>query len=167
LARNSGFVPSFVGPSGSAAAQYGQVSMMGISTSAGPEAVEFLKFWLSDGYLDWLAVSPEGKFPMRRGTPENPTFYIEGWSTLETGVDRKAPLGDFYSQDVINAIAEGAANFARWGFAQGQGQLVGAVYQELTIPRYLADILNGALTAEDAAAEIQVEVLDLQAGLAE
>ncbi len=165
LARNSGFVPAFVGPSGTEPAQYGQVSMMGISTSAGPEAVEFVKFWLSDGYLDWLAVSPEGKFPMRRGTPENPTLYVEGWSTLETGVDRKAPLGDYYSQDVINAIAAGAADFARWGFAQGQGQLVSAVYQDLVVPRYISDILNGVLTAEEAAAEIQAEVVDIQAGL--
>ena len=37
LAKNSGFVPSFVGPSGTAPAQYGQVSLMGISTSAPPK----------------------------------------------------------------------------------------------------------------------------------
>src|SRR5690606_8441921 len=30
LARNSGFVPAFVGTSGESAAQYGQVSLMGI-----------------------------------------------------------------------------------------------------------------------------------------
>lgn len=167
LAKNSGFVPSFVGPSGSAPAQYGQVSMMGISTSAPPEAQEFVKFWLSDGYLDWLAVSPEGKFPMRRGTPENPTLYIEGWSTLPTGVDRKAPLGDFYSQVVINTIAEGAAGFDRWGFAQGQGLLVSGIYQELTVPRAIADILSGSLTPEEAAEEIQIEVEDIQASQAE
>lgn len=167
LARNSGFVPAFVGPSGSEPAQYGQVSMMGISTSAPPEAVEFVKFWLSDGYLDWLAVAPEGKFPMRRGTADNPTLYIEGWSTLPAGVDRKAPLGDFYSQDVINGIAEGATNFARWGFAQGQGQLVSGVYQELVIPVAIADILSGAITPEEAAAEIQTAVEEIQASQAE
>jgi multiple sugar transport system substrate-binding protein len=167
LAGVSGFVPSFVGPSGSAPAQYGQVSLMGISTSAPPEAVDFVKFWLSEGYLDWLAVAPEGKFPMRRGTPDNPTLYLEGWSTLPAGVDRKAPLGDFYSQDVINAIAEGATGFARWGLSQGQGQLVGGVYQELVVPVALADIINGSLTAEEAAAEIQTLVEEIQAAQAE
>lgn len=167
LAGVSGFVPSFVGPSGSAPAQYGQVSLMGISTSAPPEAVEFVKFWLSDGYLDWLAVAPEGKFPMRRGTPDNPTLYVEGWSTLPAGVDRKAPLGDFYSEEVINAIAQGATDFARWGLAQGQGQLVGGVYQELVIPVALADIINGGLSPEDAAAEIQTLVEEIQAAQAE
>lgn len=165
LARVSGFVPAFVGPSGSEPVQYGQVSMMGISTSAPAEAQEFVKFWLSEGYLDWLAVAVEGKFPMRRGTPDNPTLYMEGWSTLPTGVDRKAPLGDFYSQDVINLISEGATGFARWGFGEGQGELVGAVYQSLVVPRAIADILNGSLTPEEAAEEIQLEVEDLQAGL--
>lgn len=167
LARNSGFVPSFIGPNGTEPAQYGQVSMMGLSTSAPPEAVEFVKFWLSDGYLDWLAVAPEGKFPMRRGTAENPTLFVEGWSTLPAGVDRKAPLGDFYSQDVINGIAEGATNFARWGFAQGQGQLVSGVYQELPVPVAIADILSGAITPEEAAAEIQAQVEEIQASQAE
>ena len=166
LAKNSGFVPSFIGPNGSEPAQYGQVSLMGISTSAPEdEAVQFVEFWLSEGYLDWLAVSPEGKFPMRRGTPDNPTEYVEGWSTLQTGVDHKAPLGDFYSQDVINTIAEGANGFARWGLAQGQGQLVGAVYQDLTVPRAISNILNGAATPEEAAAQIQTDVQDLQASL--
>jgi len=167
LARNSGFVPAFTGPSGGEPVQYGQVSLMGISTSAPPEAQQFVQFWLSEGYLDWLAVAPEGKFPMRRGTPDNPTLYIEGWSTLPTGVDRRAPMGDFYSQDVINLIAEGATGFARWGLAQGQGQLVGGVYQELVVPVAIADILNGVLTPEEAAAEIQQQVVEIQASQAE
>ncbi len=167
LAKVSGFVPAFVGPSGKEPAQYGQVSLMGISTSAPPEAVDFVKFWLSDGYLDWLAVSPEGKFPMRRGTMENPTQFIEGWSTLPTGVDRKAPLGDFYTQDVINAIAEGATGFDRWGLAQGQGQLVGGIYQELVVPVVLSDIINGSLTPDEGAAEIQLRAEEIQAALAE
>lgn len=163
LARNSGFVPAFVGPSGSAPAQYGQVSLMGISTSAPPEAQQFVEFWLSEGYLDWLAVAPEGKFPMRRGTPDNPTLYLEGWATLPTGVDRRAPLGDFYSQEVINTIAEGATGFARWGLAQGQGRLVGGIYQDLVVPVALTDMINGGLSAEDAAAEIQAVAEEIQA----
>lgn len=167
LARNSGFVPSFVGPSGTTPAQYGQVSLMGISTSAPPEAQDFVRFWLSEGYLDWLAVAPEGKFPMRRGTPEDPTLFLRGWSTLPAGVDRKAPLGDFYSQEVIDTIAQGAAGFDRWGLAQGQGRLVGGVYQELVVPIVLADVINGSLTPEEAAEEIQTLVEEIQAAQAE
>lgn len=167
LTKVSGIVPTFVGPDGDQPAQYGQVSLMGISTNAPPEAMDFVKFWLSDGYLDWLSVSVEGKFPMRRGTPDNPNEYVEGWSKLPTGVDRKAPLGDFYSQEVIDTIVQGATSFDRWGFAQGQGQLVGGVYQELVVPQALSDIINGAVTPEEAAAEIQTRVEEIKAEQAE
>jgi multiple sugar transport system substrate-binding protein len=167
LTKVSGFVPAFTGPNGSKPAQYGQVSMMGISTKASAEAAEFVKFWLSDGYLDWLAVAPEGKFPMRRGTADNAALYLEGWSKLPTGVDKKAPLGDFYSAEVISAIAQGATGFDRWGFAQGQGQLVSGIYEELVVPQVLADILSGSLSPEEGAAEIQKRVEEIKAAQAE
>ena len=64
-------------------------------------------------------------------------------------------------------IAEGATGFARWGLAQGQGQLVGGVYQELVVPIAIADIISGGLAPEDAAADIQTQVLDIQAALVE
>lgn len=165
LAKNSGIVPAFSGPSGSPA-QYGQISYMGITTNADVEsAQQFLEFWFNDGYLDWLAVSVEGKFPMRRGTSENPTQFIDGWKELETGVDRKATLGSIYSEDVINTLIEGASSFDRWGFPQGQGPLVTAVYQALPVTRLLRDVLDDTLTPEKAVEEMQLEVEDLKAGL--
>ena len=42
---------------------------------------------MSDGYVDWLALAPEGKFPTRLGTAENPTEYADAWGGLEAGVD--------------------------------------------------------------------------------
>lgn len=167
LAKNSGIVPAFSGPSGEPA-QYGQISYMGITTNANVEAAQqFLDFWFNDGYLDWLSVSVEGKFPMRQGTPDNPTAFIDGWKELETGVDRKATLGSIYSDDVINTLIEGAGSFDRWGFAQGQGPLVTAVYEALTVPRLLRDVLDDTLTPEQAVEEMQIEVEDLLANLAE
>jgi multiple sugar transport system substrate-binding protein len=166
LAENSAFVPAFVGPSGDEPAQYGQISNMGIAVSANTEAaIQFVTFWLTDGYLDWLSVSPEGKFPMHRGTPDNPTLYIDGWSQLETGVDRRAPLSDFYGPDVLQVLIEGATGFNRWGFAQGQGALVSGIYRELPVPTVLRDLFNGDLTAEEAAAEIQYWVENIQSVL--
>ncbi len=166
LAKNSGVVPAFIGPSGEKPAQYGQVSYMGITTMANTEAAKkFVEFWLGEGYLDWLSVAPEGKFPMRRGTPEDPEAFIKGWSNLEVGVDRKAPLSDFYSQEVLNTIIQGANNFDRWGFAQGQGELVGALYSELLFPQYIAEVIEGNMTPDQALAELQAEVEALQAEL--
>lgn len=165
IAKNSGFVPAFSGPS-DGPAQYGQVSYMGISTGADTaEAEEFVQYWLSEGYLDWLAVAAEGKFPMRRGTPDNPSEYVDGWGQLEVGVDRRAPLSDFYSADVLTNIIDGANNIDRWGFSEGQGQLVSAIYSELVIPQAIADVIDGFLTPEEAAAQIQEQVQDIQASL--
>ncbi len=124
-------------------------SDMGITTNANVEAAQqFLEFWFNDGYLDWLSVSVEGKFPMRQGTPDNPTAFIDGWKELETGVDRKATLGSIYSDDVINTLIEGAGSFNRWGFAQGQAPFVTAIYEALTVPRLLRDVLDDTLTPE-------------------
>ncbi len=167
LAENSGIVPAFSGPSGSPA-QYGQISYMGITTNADvAAATQFLQYWYNDGYLDWLSTSVEGKFPMRQGTPDSPTAFIDGWKELETGVDRKATLGSIYSDDVINTLIAGAGSFDRWGFPQGQGPLVSSVYEALPVTRLLRDVLDGNLTPEDAAAEMQLEVEELQADLAE
>jgi len=155
LAENSDFVSSFSGPSG-APAQYGQTQYMGIGMTEDTElAKQFVEFWLTDGYLDWLAVSVEGKFPLRRGTPEDPTLYIEGWKELQTGVDREAPLSDFYAEEVINGLIEGTNDFDRWGFIEGEGALVGALTTTLIVPKTLDEVLAGSLSAEEAAAQMQ------------
>lgn len=163
LAKNSGFVPAFVGPSGDEPAQYGQVSYFGITTNADTDAaMELARFWFNDGYLDWLSLAPEGKFPMRQGTADDPDKFIEGWAQLDVGVDRRAPLSDFYGEEVIQTLTEGAGSFARWGFGRGAGTLVTAVYESLVVPQTLADVLTGSLTPEQAAEEIAAEVQDLQ-----
>ncbi|MEM8531014.1 MAG: extracellular solute-binding protein [Chloroflexota bacterium] len=162
LAENSGLVPAFEGPSG-APSQYGQISYMGITTNADTEAsIEFLRYWFDEAYLDWLAVSPEGKLPMRSGTADEPTRWVDGWAQLETGVDRKATLGDLYGDEVIQLLVEGANNFQRWGFSQGEGALVTATYQDLPVPLFLRDVLDEVLTPEEAAEEMQLSVEDLQ-----
>jgi len=166
LAENSAFVPAFAGPSG-APAQYGQVSYMGIGmTDKTDAAKQFVEYWLSTAYVDWLSVAPEGKFPMRQGTTDNPTEYIEAWRLLETGVDRRAPLSDYYGEEVINELITGSDSFARWGFEQGQGELVGAVYSTLVVPQTLDEVFAG-MSPEDGAAEMQIIVEEEQALLAD
>lgn len=162
LAENSGLVPAFAGPSG-ALSQYGQISYMGITTNADTEAsIEFLRYWFDEAYLDWLAVSPEGKLPMRSGTADAPTRWVDGWAQLETGVDRKATLGDLYGDDVIQLLVEGANDFQRWGFSQGEGALVTATYAALPVPLVLRDVLDEVMTPEEAVEEMQLSVEDLQ-----
>jgi multiple sugar transport system substrate-binding protein len=167
IAKNSSFVSALSGPDGGPA-QFGKVQYMGITTGADTAAAQqFVEFWTSDGYLDWLAVGPEGKFPMRRGTPENPTAFVDGWAELEVGTDRRAPLSDFYSAEELQAIVAGADNLTMLGVDEGEMELVTAIYEDLVIPRGVGEVIEGVLTPEEAAQQIQTQVEELQAALVE
>ncbi|MBU2511335.1 extracellular solute-binding protein [bacterium] len=167
IAKNSGFVPAFSGPDG-VPAQYGKVNYMGITTGADfNAATQFVTFWLNEGYLDWLEVAAEGKFPMRRGTQENPTKFIDGWSHLKVGVDTRATLSDFYGAKELETIIQGANNISLLGIAEGEIELVSAIYSELVFPRAIGDVMEGLITPEEAASQIQKEVEKLKKDLKE
>jgi multiple sugar transport system substrate-binding protein len=149
LAKNSGLVGALEGPGGEAA-QFGVISTINISVDANTEAAqELVEYMLTDGYTRWLAVSPQGKFPVRPGAND---ANVEAWRELESGVDRKAPLREFYSEDALAALGENVESFQRWGFAQGQGELIGALLGQQPIARAGADVIGGKDPAEVAAA---------------
>lgn len=155
LAKNSGLVGALSG-GGSEPAQYGQISYLGVGADANVEAAgEFIRFWFEEAYSDWLAISPEGKFPMRLGTADAATRFVDEWSQLETGVDERAPLRDFYGEEVLDSLRTGVQNFRRWGFDQGRGELVSALYESLLLPGILNDVVQGSLSPEDAAQQMQ------------
>jgi multiple sugar transport system substrate-binding protein len=121
-------------------------------------AQEFVKYLVSDGYLDWLSMAAHAKFPVRRGTPEQPNLYTEGWSQLEIGIDRFQPMTDFFSADVIDAMVEGLETGSRWGFAQGEGALVGRLYGTRIMSEIVRDFLDGGRTVDETAETLQQRV---------
>jgi multiple sugar transport system substrate-binding protein len=144
---------------GSQPAQYGQVSYFGIGAEADVEAAqEFISYLLTDGYVDWLSMAPEGKFPMRLGTADEPETYVTQWQDLEAGVDRKAPLSENYGQEVIDRLKEGVDTFTRWGVGQGAGEQVSQLYETLVVPQTLNEVIQGGLTPQEAAEQIASEV---------
>ena len=165
LANNSGIVTAVSGPSG-APTQFGeQVSFVIGSDADTAAAQQFVEFMMSDGYVDWLALAPEGKFPTRLGTADNPTEYTDAWGTLPTGVDTKQPLGEIYPEDVVTRLTESANTMNRWGFPQGQGALVGPILVELPVPENLAEALDGSVSPEEAAANAQADVEEIAASI--
>ncbi|MEL7236770.1 MAG: extracellular solute-binding protein, partial [Chloroflexota bacterium] len=86
VAENTNFVGAFTGYSNDAPAAWGSTFNIGITTNADAEAEAFIEYWMTEGYLDALSVAPEGKFPMRRGTADEPTTFLDGWATLDVGV---------------------------------------------------------------------------------
>jgi multiple sugar transport system substrate-binding protein len=151
LHEYTGLVTAFKGPLGTRPAQWGQVSYFGITVGADANAAKWVEFLLEDGYLDWLNMAPEGKFPLRRQ-------FAKGWKDLKIGVDRKARISDLYPDDVIASITSGVERFDRWGFGVGKGACVGQVYGTKTVPRILRRYLDGEMSAK-AAAEVMTKAI--------
>jgi multiple sugar transport system substrate-binding protein len=151
LAANTGVVTSIEGPDSAGPAQFGEITSWTVTAGANADAsVQFIEYMMSDGYEPWIAIAPEGKVPVRFGTEDEPTKYSDLWATLPAGVDTKAPLSDFYAPEVLEAVASGPENLARWGISQGQGDLLGALQGEQPVATAVNDVSQGA-DAETAA----------------
>jgi multiple sugar transport system substrate-binding protein len=160
LARNSGLVGPLEGPDGPT--QFGSVSTFNISVDAKTAAAQKLvEFMMGDGYVRWLGLSPQGKFPVRLGDDQEPEKFVDAWSELDSGVDRKAPLSRFYSDESIKSLREGVESFQRWGFSQGQGALIGALSGEQPIANAVADVVGGGDPA-DVAKKTQAAVEEIK-----
>ncbi|MEE8397759.1 MAG: extracellular solute-binding protein [Desulfobacterales bacterium] len=161
LAKNTGFVTIIKGPG--ASAQYGQINYLGITLDADvAPAKQWIEFLLTDGYLQWLAMAPEGKLPMRKGTPDEANRFIEGWKTLEFGTTSRARISTFYGSDTVTRILSGVEGFNRWGFAAGRGDLISKIYGTKIVPKILKRFLDGELSAKEAAALMQKRVEALE-----
>jgi multiple sugar transport system substrate-binding protein len=159
LARNTGFVTRLSGPNNPGGAGWADVRYFGITVDADAEAAQrFVEFSLNDGYLDTLAIAAEGKFPVRRGSAENPTEFVDAWQDLEVGVSARAPLSEFYSQEVIGDLIEGLETGDRWAFGQGQGVLYSQMADTRVLVETLREFLDGEHSAEETAALMQQRV---------
>ena len=162
LSKNSGVVTAIKGPNGGEPTQFGEISNYAIIKDQNVDAAkQFVEYMMSDGYEDWLAVTPEGRFPARSGTKDNPEEYNQAWSKMEVGVDSKAPLSELYGPDVLEALTKSTDTMSRWGFTQGQGKIVGALAAEQPIPKALAAMLDGELTPDAAAKQAQADVEEI------
>jgi multiple sugar transport system substrate-binding protein len=152
LARNSGVVTTIAGPDGDEGAQFGDVVSWAVTADAQTDAAtQFISYMLSDGYEQWIGFAPEGKVPTRRGTADEPTRFIDAWSTLPAGVDTKAPLADFYPEDVLDALRSSPDTISPWGIPQGQGALIGASLGELPVPQAIGAMTSGEIDPGQAA----------------
>ncbi|WP_433276195.1 ABC transporter substrate-binding protein [Pseudonocardia xinjiangensis] len=166
LARNTGVVTSLRGPDGTAPAQFGEVVNWAITSEAAVDpAQQFVRFMMSDGYVDWLAFAPEGKFPARSGSTPGGTEFVDRWKTLPVGVDTEGPLTQFYPPEVLDVLSTGPEAFTRWGITQGQGDLIGASLGELPVPAAVAAVTSGGADARGAADQAAATLRSIQDSL--
>ncbi|CUR60465.1 Extracellular solute-binding protein family 1 [metagenome] len=165
LAENTGVVTSIAGPSGTAPAVFGEITSWVIPVeSAAGSAQDFVDYLMNDGYLPWIAIAPEGKVPVRAGTSESPTEFSDAWAGLDVGVDTKAPLAEFYGDDVLTALTTGPEQLARWAIPQGQGDLLGAIQGEHPVATAVNEVTDGGDPA-DAATKAADAVRSIQESL--
>ena len=152
LAAATGIVTNFAGPSNPDGAAWGDVRYFGITSDASTDAaMEFVAYSMNEGYGETLAIAPEGKFPVRRGTADNPTEFSDLWATLDVGVDRKAPLGELYEASMIAEIVGGLDVAQRWGVADGQLSAASKIINSQVINRFVREYIDGE---RDAAATV-------------
>src|SRR5215212_11753880 len=155
LAENSGIVTTLQGPGATAPAAFGEVVSFAVLNDASPKTKELITYMMSDGYVDWLKIAPEGKVPTRLGTADNPKEYYDAWTKMEAGVDKKELLSNIYPAEVLQAVAASPGSFDRWGIPQGQGSLAAAVGGQFVVPQALAKMINSGASAADAADQAQ------------
>jgi multiple sugar transport system substrate-binding protein len=152
-------VTNFAGPSNPDGAAWADIRYFGVTADANTDvAMEFVEFSMSDGYTETLAIAPEGKFPVRNGTADDPTKFLDAWATLDVGVDRRAPLGDLYEASMIEEIVGGLDVAQRWGVADGQLALASRMINSQAINRIVREYIDGAIDAPTAVAQMNEEL---------
>ena len=163
LAAATGIVTNFAGPSNPDGAAWGDVRYFGITSDASTDAaMEFVEYSMNEGYGSTLAIAPEGKFPVRRGTADNPTEFADLWATLDVGVDRKAPLGELYDAAMIEEIVGGLDVAQRWGVADGQLAAASAIINSQVINRLVREYIDGERDAIATVAELNSAIAAVQ-----
>ena len=163
LASKTGIVTTFGGPSNSAGAAWADIRYFGVTSDANTEvASEFVTYSMKDGYTATLSIAPEGKFPVRRGDPFDTAKYVNAWSKLPVGVDRKAPLSDLYDAVTIRKIVSGLETADRWGVKEGQLSLASKIINSQVINRVVRQYIDDEISSADAVAKLNTELATVQ-----
>ena len=163
LASKTGIVTNFSGPSNPEGAAWADIRYFGITMDADiDEAIEFVLYAMDEGYTDTLSIAPEGKFPVRRGTADDPEACTTAWSQLPMGVDRKKPMSEVYDAAMIDEVVGGLDVAQRWGVAEGQLALASKIINSGAINRIVRQFIDGNITAEEAVADMNEELAAIQ-----
>ncbi|AZM50020.1 bicyclomycin resistance protein [Streptomyces sp. WAC 06738] len=166
LAANSGIVTSLQGPGGTEPAQFGEItSWLATKTAETEASTQFIEYMMGAGYEDWFGMAPEGKIPVRTGTPGQPERYLDAWRASDMGVDTRKSMEEVFSPELLDQLVAGVGDMKRWGIDQGEGALVGATNGELPVAKAVGAMTSGQTSPGEAAREAYDEVDALKTSL--
>ncbi|MFF5611392.1 ABC transporter substrate-binding protein [Streptomyces albidoflavus] len=166
LAENTGVVPAMQGPDGKEPAQFGEITSWAVTRTAETDASrKFIAYMMGEGYAEWFGMAPEGKIPVRNGTPEDPDAFRTAWREADMGIDKRRSLADAYPDGLAGQLLDGVGGIKRWGLAEGQGTLVGATNGELPVAKAIGAMTSGQRSPREAAQDAADEVAALQKSL--
>ena len=151
LSTNTGFAPSMIGKSGDKAT-YGTLVVNVVFKGANSEATtKFLKYMLDgQNYIDILFLAPNGKIPVRKTA-------VDAWA--------KNDIFKSYPKDVLDTVANGYNTMQRWAFTSWttptQRAVIGDMEGRLLVPQAISNVVEGKMTAKQAADWLQVRVEEL------
>ncbi|PRY00952.1 ABC transporter substrate-binding protein [Allonocardiopsis opalescens] len=164
LAENSGIVSLLSGPDNATPVEYGVTLNLGVPRGARTEeAAQFIEFLMGEGYVESLAIATEGRVPVRTGTQENPTEFVDAWAELPFGADpdNEESIADVYGEETVQILIDGANGFTRWGFGGQGAALAGSVASQNVISTNVNELYGGTDPAEYAA-QIAEEARNVQ-----
>ncbi len=163
LASRTGIVTNFAGPSNPDGAAWADIRYFGITADADTDAaMDFVAYSMNEGYTATLSIAPEGKFPVRRGNEESPSAFTDAWAALDVGIDRRAPLGDLYPQEMIDEIVGGLDVAQRWGVSEGQLALASRIVNSQVINRLVREYIDGVRDASATVALMNEELARIE-----
>ena len=77
-------------------------------------------------------------------------------------MDRKAPLGSLYPQEMIDEIVGGLDVAQRWGVAEGQLSLASKIINSQAINHIVRQYIDGEFDASSAIAAMNAELGAIQ-----
>ncbi len=161
LAANTGIITTIIGDGSEATpAEFSNLTYLGFTKEAEEAtAVAFAEYWFNSGYSQWLAVNSERKVPLRLGTNDNPTQFIENWGN--TSIADGQSLQTLFGPEVVAQLRDGVAEVPRWGIREGQGSLVTELYEKLTLSIVLQEMLSGYFNPTKTSFEAYNRLLEL------
>ena len=88
-------------------------------------------------------------------------IFIDEWGDLPIGVDRKIPINQIYSNEIIESLINGLAVGTRWGAKEGQLPVAAKLVNSGLMNRLMMEYINGDRSAEDTVDMLNSEAAKL------